>query len=167
MMSNQHGRKTVQPPPPLPLHGLDNTVATDKSYLPPYSQFILSRQTLTIPNEALLDFDSSSSESDHAPTSPDRLSMDEHQFWQAHASTTIICPPSFPQQQQQQQPISFIPYPIRRRNAPPRPPSLVIQVRSILGSVLEEVDAEIDEEWEQSRNALNKLLYTSYPSPVF
>jgi hypothetical protein len=162
MMSNQHGRKTVQPPPPLPLHGLDNTVATDKSYLPPYSQFILSRKALTIPNEALLDFDSSSSESDHAPASPDRLSIDEHQFWQAHASTTIICPPSFPQQQQQ--PIS---YPIRRRNAPLHPPSLAIQVRSILGRVLEEVDAEIDEEWEQSRNALNKLLYTSHPSPVF
>jgi hypothetical protein len=165
MMSNQHRRKAVQPPPPLPLHGLDNTIITHKSYLPPYSQVVLSRQTLTIPNEVLLDFDSSSSESDHAPTSPDKLSIDEHQFWQAHASTTIICPPSFPQQQQQ--PISFIPFPVKRKKTPSYSPSLAIQVRSILGSVVEEVDAEIDEDWEQSRNALNKLLYTSHSSPVF
>jgi hypothetical protein len=92
--------------------------------------------------------------------------MDEHQFWQAHASTTIICPPSFPQQQQQQ-PISFMPYPIKRKKTPSYPPSLAIQVQSILGSVLEEVDAEIDKDWEQSRNALNTLLHTSNPSPVF
>ncbi|KAI8885267.1 hypothetical protein K501DRAFT_284441 [Backusella circina FSU 941] len=166
-MSNQHRRKTVQPPPPLPLHGLDNTVSAYKSYLPPLSQTNLSRTTIAISKETLLDFDSSSSESDHAPASPDRLSMDEHQFWQVHASTTIICPPSFQQQQQQQQSISFIPYPINTRKAPSRPPSLAIQVRSILGSALEEVDAEIDADWEQSRTALNKILHTSHSSPVF
>ncbi|OBZ83441.1 hypothetical protein A0J61_08507 [Choanephora cucurbitarum] len=64
----------------------------------------------------------------------DDSDLNEHDFWQAHSSTMIISPT-------QNKPIS-----------------LAAQVKRILGTVIQETDQAIEQEWDQSRQRLDQTL---------
>ncbi|KAI8368867.1 hypothetical protein EDC96DRAFT_504617 [Choanephora cucurbitarum] len=64
----------------------------------------------------------------------DDSDLNEHDFWQAHSSTMIISP-------------------IQNK-----PISLATQVKRILGSVIQETDQAIEQEWDQSRQRLDQTL---------
>lgn len=63
----------------------------------------------------------------------DSFMMDEHKFWQVHSSTLIISPP--------------LKSPTKNRV----PLNLASQVKQILGSTIDQVDEEIEQEWNQRR----------------
>jgi hypothetical protein len=90
---------------------------------------------------------SSDTSSDHMPASPaDANTFNQHlmdpSFWNPSKSSTLAY------------------------NAPPAPPphqlpSLACQVQMILAHTLDEIDEEIDLDWEKSRNVLHQSLITS------
>lgn len=97
----------------------------------------------------------SSNSSDHMPASPAdaRIIFDKEQqlqttIWQP--SVTILSYPEEEQVQQEEQ--------ITTKPQPQRTTSLAYQVQQILGSALDEVDEEIDQDWEKSRNVLRQSL---------
>lgn len=112
-----------------------------------------------------LDYDSTTSDDESETLEPSyqKYKTEEHKFWQVHSSTTIISPPMvasdyaaismsyvnpklIKKQQQQQQ-----------KNKPVVL-SLYAQVQQILGSTFDEIDDEIETEWQVSRTKLNQTL---------
>ncbi|KAG2236303.1 hypothetical protein BDF21DRAFT_425013 [Thamnidium elegans] len=99
------------------------------------------------------DLSSSSDESEiesnrFSSESYDSKCSEEHQFWQVHASTTIIAPP-----------MSVKDYSVEMSYQPKnKRVALATQVRNVLGSTFEMVDNEIEKEWENSRTQLKDSL---------
>lgn len=129
-------------PPPVPAH--------QNNYLSVHNTTSSKRNS-----DISLDYDltSSSDESDVEFKYP----SEEHKFWQVHSSTTIIAPPTSEydaismdympkknQPQQQQQTVPRI--------------SLVALVNQSLSHAFDDVDDEIEKEWETSRINLTKSL---------
>ncbi|CEP10886.1 hypothetical protein [Parasitella parasitica] len=145
---------TLPPPPPLPVHLHQNATS------------IMKRNSETLS----LDYDLSSSddESDTLEPSYQKYKTEEHKFWQVHSSTTIISPPMIASdcapismsyvnpklakkhhQEPQQQKLQKNPAVVA---------SLATQVQQILGSAFDEIDDEIENEWQISRTELNQTL---------
>lgn len=99
--------------------------------------------------------------------STESIVSEEHKFWQVHSSTTIIAPPSICSDQQYiaNMDMAYVAPPLRKNTVnstkvvkkKPRI-SLAEQVRDILGSTLDQVDEEIEREWENSRMELRNSL---------
>jgi hypothetical protein len=150
------------PPPPVPLH--QSTV-----YIPTFIQSHSKQDSLFRNSPAakrdsdlsLVDYDSTASSSDESDTDGFRYSSesfqttsDEHQFWQVHSSTTIIAPPTLASIS-----MNYVnPKKKLKEQQPRKTLSLAAQVQRILGSTLDEVDEEIEKEWDQSRTQLTQTL---------
>ncbi|GAA5813070.1 hypothetical protein MFLAVUS_006537 [Mucor flavus] len=100
---------------------------------------------------------SSSGSSDHMPASPAdtkalgwQPSVTELRFEPGCDKASTLPPPTIP-----------VHFATTRTNA-----SLAFQVHQILGSTLDEVDEEIDKDWENSRNVLRQSLVLSVKSPM-
>ncbi|KAI8643223.1 hypothetical protein BD408DRAFT_415164 [Parasitella parasitica] len=110
-------------------------------------------------NNSSVTLSSSSEASDHMPASPAEGTANTF----CHPNSKSIIDPSFWQPTSIKSNMMSLPY---HAPAPPTPPphkqlnqsSLAFQVYQILGSTLEEVDEEIEQSWEYSRNQLRQLL---------
>ncbi|KAI8637913.1 hypothetical protein BD408DRAFT_423761 [Parasitella parasitica] len=139
-------------PPPLPLHQHQNSTSAAKR----------NSDSLS------LDYDltSSDEESDTLEPSSLKYKTEEHKFWQVHSSTTIISPPVVASDYTTISMSYVNPKLIKKKPQPqPQPQkkatvalSLANQVQQILGSAFDEIDDEIEREWQVSRTKLNQTL---------
>ncbi|GAA5813071.1 hypothetical protein MFLAVUS_006538 [Mucor flavus] len=157
------------PPPPVPVHKSPLPALTISIIEPTYNYH---NTTINTPVKrrisylgkksrkytSLVESDISSSSEDESETECNRFSSEsydskcseEHQFWQVHASTTIIAPPLSAHSKDYSIEMSY--QPKNKRVA------LAAQVRSVLGSTFEMVDNEIEREWEERRTHLKDSL---------
>jgi hypothetical protein len=136
-------------PPPVPLHQSTAFIHSTKN------DSLFSNSSVAKRNSdlSLIDYDSTSDESD-----ADGLrysSSEEHQFWQVHSSTTIIAPPTLASDMSA---ISMDYVNPKTLKKPRKALCLATQVQHILGSTLDEVDKDIEREWDQSRTQLEQAL---------
>ncbi|GAN01563.1 hypothetical protein MAM1_0009c00996 [Mucor ambiguus] len=114
-------------------------------------------------NNSSTTLSSSSEASDHMPASPadGAAATAANTFTHHHHNSKSITDPSFWQPHSIKSNMMSLPY----EGPPPSPPphekcqsSLAYQVYQILGSTLDEVDEEIEQDWEDSRNKLYQSL---------
>ncbi|KAF1806452.1 hypothetical protein FB192DRAFT_1350576 [Mucor lusitanicus] len=144
--------QATSPPPPVPSHRYTPlpAIATPKRH----------SDTLS------LDFDSTTSSDDESETlepSYQKYKTEEHKFWQVHSSTTIISPPMAASDYAAIS-MSYVNPKLAKKQPQPQPQkkqvalSLAAQVQHILGSTFDEIDDEIENEWQISRTQLNQTL---------
>jgi hypothetical protein len=168
------------PPPPPPVHRTP-LPALNISIVQPENVSFASIDPATMPTskrtsylgissqqqtkrKSFLEYDSScssDSEGDDHRYSTESIVSEEHKFWQVHSSTTIIAPPS-DQKYLATMEMAYVPRPRQsnsnKTNNKKQRISLAAQVRDILGNTLDDVDEEIEKEWENSRLKLRKSL---------
>ncbi|CAO3656889.1 unnamed protein product [Mucor hiemalis] len=123
-------------------------------------------------NEMLLEYDSSTSSSDESEGGySNRFSSqslkskpsEEHKFWQVHSSTTIIAPPMTETDFSAAINMNYVnPRTLKKQATVVARIPLAIQVRNILSSTFEDVDEEIEREWESSLLPTQSLSSPSY-----
>ncbi|CAO3607654.1 unnamed protein product [Mucor fragilis] len=142
--------QSTSPPPPVPSH----------QYQPAATPKRLS-------DNLSLDFDSTSSDDESETLEPSyqKYKTEEHKFWQVHSSTTIISPPMAASDYAAIS-MSYVNPRLAKKQQQPQPQpqkkqvalSLAAQVQHILGSTFDEIDDEIENEWQISRTKLNQTL---------
>jgi hypothetical protein len=135
----------------------------------PQQQQSKKKRTSEQNNEIALDYDSSTSSSDESEGGfSNRFSSqsynsnnptEEHKFWQVHSSTTIIAPPMTDTDFSAAISMNYV-NPRTLKKQPVARIPLAIQVRNALASTFDDVDEEIEREWESSRIQLRKSLIT-------
>lgn len=156
------------PPPPVPVHKSPLPALSISIIEPTYNYHNTTINTAVKRRISYLgkkprkhtylvesDISSSSDESEiecnrFSSGSYDSKCSEEHQFWQVHASTTIIAPPMSAHSKDYSIEMSY--QPKNKRVA------LAALVRSVLGSTFEMVDNEIEREWEERRTHLDSLI---------
>ncbi|GAA5804824.1 hypothetical protein HPULCUR_010332 [Helicostylum pulchrum] len=157
----------ITPPPPVPVHKSPLPTLNISIIEPNYNYHntamnapvkrrisYLGKKPRKYISLAESDMSSSSDESEiesnrFSSESYDSKCSEEHQFWQVHASTTIIAPPMSAKKDY------FIEMSYQPKN---KRVALAAQVRNVLGSTFEMVDNEIEKEWESSRTHLKDSL---------
>ncbi|CEP10887.1 hypothetical protein [Parasitella parasitica] len=141
---------TLPPPPPLPVHHCLNTASATKK----------NSETLSSDD----DLSSSDDESDTLEPSYQKYATEEHKFWQVHSSTTIISPPMITSDCDAIS-MSYVNPKLAKKQQKPQAQkksavilSLAFQVRQTLGSAFDEIDVDIENEWQDSREKLNQTL---------
>ncbi|KAK4509261.1 uncharacterized protein ATC70_007611 [Mucor velutinosus] len=114
-------------------------------------------------NNSSTTLSSSSEASDHMPASPadGAATTAANTFTHHHRNSKSITDPSFWQPHSIKSNMMSLSYEAPPPSPPPHKehqPSLAYQVHQILGSALDEVDEEIEQDWEDSRNKLRQSL---------
>ncbi|KAL9556357.1 hypothetical protein MBANPS3_001908 [Mucor bainieri] len=133
------------PPPPVPSH----------RYQPPAVAATTPLKRLS--DTLSLDFDSTTSSDDESETlepSYQKYKTEEHKFWQVHSSTTIISPPMAASDYAAIS-MSYVNPRLAKKQQQPQKKQVV---QRILGSTFDEIDDEIENEWQMSRTELNQTL---------
>lgn len=147
----------TSPPPPVPSHQYPSSAAA-----------VAAATTMTAhkrySDNPSLDFDSTSSDDESETLEPSyqRYKTEEHKFWQVHSSTTIISPPMVASDHAAIS-MSYVNPKLAKKQQQPQQKkqmalSLAAQVQRILGSTFDEIDDEIENEWQISRTKLNQTL---------
>ncbi|KAL7314669.1 hypothetical protein PS15m_006212 [Mucor circinelloides] len=146
----------TSPPPPVPSHQYPSSSAAFAAT----TTTALKRHS----DNPSLDFDSTSSDDESETLEPSyqRYKTEEHKFWQVHSSTTIISPPMVASDHAAIS-MSYVNPKLAKKQQQPQQKkqmalSLAAQVQRILGSTFDEIDDEIENEWQISRTKLNQTL---------
>ncbi|KAK4509096.1 Dolichyl-phosphate-mannose--protein mannosyltransferase 4 [Mucor velutinosus] len=138
----------TSPPPPVPSHQYQPAAAA-----------VPKRHSDTLS----LDFDSTTSDDESETLEPSyqKYKTEEHKFWQVHSSTTIISP-LMAASDYAAISMSYVNPKLAKKQQQPQKKqvalSLAAQVQRILGSTFDEIDDEIENEWQSSRTKLNQTL---------
>lgn len=159
------------PPPPVPLHRSSTYVP---NFIQPHSNSTKHdssfRNSLATENNSglsLIDYDSTASSSDESDidgfrylSENNQTTSEEHKFWQVHSSTTIIAPPTLSSDLAaiSMDYVNPKTRKVQQQKQSRKALSLALQVQRILGSALNDVDEEIESEWNQSRAQLRQTL---------
>ncbi|KAL9543880.1 hypothetical protein PS6_009040 [Mucor atramentarius] len=135
----------TSPPPPVPSHQYPSSSAAFAAT----TTTALKRHS----DNPSLDFDSTSSDDESETLEPSyqRYKTEEHKFWQVHSSTTIISPPMVASDH------AAISMSQETTTTTTKETNGFI-VQRILGSTFDEIDDEIENEWQISRTKLNQTL---------
>lgn len=126
-----------------------------------------SKKKRNVQANEILEYDSPTSSSDESEGGySNRFSSqslnsnpsEEHKFWQVHSSTTIIAPPMTEADFSAINMNYVNTKTLKKRATVAARIPLAVQVRNILSSTFDDVDEEIEREWESSRKMLKKSL---------